>query len=150
MTFNRIATVIVAGCAVALAASMPSLAGQPTQAPKPKPMAMSKATPEAGMAAKCQAMMAGQQKMMAEMKAADARLDTLVKKMNGSAGMDRAEATTAVVNEMVTQRRTMRDGAMKMQHEMMTHMMEHMQAGKDSMATCPMMKQMGHMEGMKH
>jgi len=26
-------------------------------------------------------------------------------------------------------------------------MMEHMQAGKDSMAMCPMMKQMG---GMKH
>jgi hypothetical protein len=37
----------------------------------------------------------------------------------------------------------MRDGMMKMQHGMMGHMMEHMQAGKDSMAMCPMMKQMG-------
>jgi hypothetical protein len=46
----------------------------------------------------------------------------------------------------VTQRRTMRDGAMKMQHGMMGHMMEHMQAGKDSVAICPMMKQMGDMK----
>ena len=48
--------------------------------------------------------------------------------------------------EKVTQDRTMRDAAMKMQHEMMGHMMEHMQAGKDSMASCPMMKQMGGMK----
>jgi hypothetical protein len=41
----------------------------------------------------------------------------------------------------VTQRRTMRDGMMKMQEDMMSHMMEHMQAGKESMAMCPMMKQ---------
>jgi hypothetical protein len=29
---------------------------------------------------------------------------------------------------------------------MMSHMMEHMQAGAASMASCPMMKQMGGME----
>lgn len=58
-------------------------------------MAMAKATPESAMAAKCQAMMADQNRMM-------------------------------------------------------THMVDHMQAGKDSMAMCPMMKQMKHMEGMKH
>jgi len=51
-----------------------------------------------------------------------------------------------VVNEMVIQRRTAQDGMMKMQHTMMAHMMEHMQAGKDSMAMCPMMKQMGGMK----
>jgi hypothetical protein len=55
-------------------------------------------------------------------------------------------ATATVVTEMVTQRRTMHDGMMKMQHGMMRHMMEHMQAGKDSMAMCPMMKQMGDMK----
>jgi len=60
---------------------------------------------------------------------------------------EKADATAAVVNEMVTQRRTMRDGMMKMEGGMMGHMMEHMQAGKDSMAMCPMMKQMG---GVKH
>jgi hypothetical protein len=148
MTYNRIATGIVAGCAVVAMSSMPGLAGQGSQ--KPKPMAMAKTTPESGMAAKCQAMLVDQEQMLTEMKIADERLDALVSKMNGASGTDKADATAAVVTEMVTQRRTMRDGAMKMQHEMMTHMTEHMQAGKDSMAMCPMMKQMKPMKDMKH
>jgi hypothetical protein len=37
----------------------------------------------------------------------------------------------------------MREGMMKMQEGMMSHMMEHIQAGPASMAMCPMMKQMG-------
>jgi hypothetical protein len=99
------------------------------------------------MEAKCQAMMADHEKMMAEIKAADQRLDDLVGKMNAASGIEKADATAAVLSEMVTQRRTMRDGMMKMEHGMMAHMMEHMQAGKDSMAMCPMMKPM---TGMKH
>jgi hypothetical protein len=145
MTFNRIVTGIVAGFAAVVMSAMPGLAGQATQTPKP--LAIAKATPDSGMAAKCQAMMAARDKMMTEMKAADDRLDDLVARMNAASGMEKAEATAAVVNEMVTQRRTMRDGMMKMEGGMMGHMMEHMQAGKDSMAMCPMMKQMG---GMKH
>jgi hypothetical protein len=47
---------------------------------------------------------------------------------------------------MVAQRRAMRDGMAKTQQGMMGHMMEHMQTGKDSMAMCPMMKQMGEMK----
>jgi len=90
--------------------------------------------------------MADQEKMTTEMKAADQRLDSLVGKMNLASGTEKADATAAVVNEMVTQRGTMRDGMMKMQHGMMGHMMEHMQAGKDSMAMCPMMKPMGGMK----
>ena len=50
MTFSRFATAIVAGCAAVVISAMPSLAGQATQAPKP--MAMVKATPDSGMAAK--------------------------------------------------------------------------------------------------
>ena len=145
MRTNRLVTGIVAGCAAVVMSAMPGLAGQATQAPKP--MAMAKAAPDSGMAANCQAMMADHEKMMTEMKAANERLDDLVVKMNAASGMEKADATAAVVNEMVIQRRTMRDGMMKMQHGMMGHMMEHMQAGKDSMAMCPMMKQMG---GMKH
>jgi hypothetical protein len=145
MTFNRIVTGIVAGFAAVVMSAMPGFAGQAAQATKP--MAMAKATPDSGMAAKCQAMMADREKLMTEMKAADQRLDDLVAKMNAASGMDKADAIAAVVNEMVTQRRTMRDGMMKMEDGMMGHMMEHMQAGKDAMATCPMMKQMG---GMKH
>jgi hypothetical protein len=33
-----------------------------------------------------------------------------------------------------------------MQQDMMGHMMEHMQAGTASMASCPMMKHMGDMK----
>ena len=91
--------------------------------------------------------MAGREKMMAEMKAADQRLDGLVATMNAASGAEKTTATAAVVTDMVAQRRAMRDGMMKMQEGMMGHMMEHMQEGKDSMAMCPMMKQMG---GMKH
>jgi hypothetical protein len=100
----------------------------------------------ADMSAKCQAMMADHEKMMTEMKAADQRLNDLVAKMNAASGMEKADATSAVVSEMVAQRLAMRDGMMKMAHGMMTHMMEHMQAGKDSMAMCPMMKPMGGMK----
>jgi len=134
---------LVGGMAAAISAS-PGLAAQASPAQQP---ATQKASPPSDMAARCQAMMADQEKMMAEVKAADLRLDDLVGKMNAASGMEKAAATAAVVNEMVTQRRAMRDGMMKMQHQMMAHMMAHVQAGKDSMAMCPMMKQMG---GMKH
>ena len=149
MRLNRFLTVTLAGCAAIVISAMPGLAGQMPQGPGHA--AMAKAKPPSGMgtdmAAKCQAMMADHQKMMTEMKDADQRLDDLIGKMNAASGLERADATAAVVNEMVTQRRTMKDGMMKDQHGMMAHMMEHMQAGKDSMAMCPMMKQMG---GMKH
>ena len=144
MSVRRIVTAIVAGCAAIVMSAAPGLAAQATQtahhaqAPKAKPAD--------AMAAKCQAMMADQDKMMAEMKAADQRLDDLAAKMNAASGAEKADATAAVVNEMITQRRAMRDGMMKMQQEMMGHMTEHMQAGKDSMAACPMMKQMGSMK----
>jgi hypothetical protein len=145
MKMSRFVAGIVVGCAAVVISAVPGLAGQAPQTPKP--MAMAKATPEPGMAAKCQAMMADHEKMMTEMKAADQRLDALVAKMNAVSGMEKADATAAVVSEIVAQRLAMRDGMMKMEHGMMTHMMEHMQAGKDSMAMCPMMKPMG---GMKH
>ena len=149
MRLNKFVTAIVAGCAAVVILAIPGLAGQMPQAPPHATTA--KAKPASGMsadmAAKCQAMMADHEKMMTEMKAADQRLDDLVAKMNAASGAEKVGATAAVVNEMVTQRRTMRDGMMKMEGGMMGHMMEHMQSGKDGMATGPMMKQMG---GMKH
>ena len=144
MSARNFATAMLAGCAVVVVS-----AGVGVAAPKPqaqRPAASAQAPPPA-MAAKCKAMMAEMDTMMASMKTADEGLDALVAKMNAAAGTEKADATAAVVNEMVRQRRTMRDGMMKMQEDMMGHMMEHMQAGKDSMAMCPMMKQMG---GMKH
>jgi hypothetical protein len=102
-----------------------------------------KAKPASSMDAKCQAMMADHETMMTQMNAADQKLDGLVAKMNSASAAEMPAATASVVNEMATQRRTMRDGMMKMQEGMMAHMMEHMQAGPASMASCPMMKQMG-------
>lgn len=144
MRLKRIVTAVVAGCAASLILAVPSLAAQtPTPTPKPHHAMADKAKPPVDMAAKCQAMMAEHEKMMADMKAADQRLDDLVAKMNAASATDKATATAAVVTEMVAQRRTMRDGMMKMQHGMMGHMMEHRHAGKDTMAECPMMKDKG-------
>jgi hypothetical protein len=69
--------------------------------------------------------------------------------MNGAAGSKKSDAVAAVVNELVTQRKQMRDDMMAMAPEMMKHMMAHMRMGmmkgmEDAMATCPMMKSMEH------
>jgi hypothetical protein len=141
MSVKRIVTALITGCAAVLVlTAAPGLAAQASAKPQQVSTGQMKT---ADMAAKCQAMMAEHEKMMTDMKAADQRLDDLVVKMNAASGMEKTAATASVVTEMVAQRRTMRDGMMKMQQDMMVHMMEHMQAGKDSMAMCPMMKHMG-------
>ena len=137
MRVNRVRTAMVAGCAVVLMSAVPGLAAQTPQ--EHRHAATDQVQPAAGMGEKCQAMMAERETMMTAMKAADQRLDDLVAEMNAAAGMEKTAATANVVSEMVTQRRTMRDGMMKIQEGMMSHMMEHMQAGTGSMAMCPMM-----------
>lgn len=52
-------------------------------------------------------MMKTPEEMMAEMKAADAKLDALVATMNTATGEDRLAAVTAVVNELVRQHKGM-------------------------------------------
>jgi CO dehydrogenase/acetyl-CoA synthase epsilon subunit len=142
MRAKRIVSAVMGGLAALIMLAVPALAAQTPH--DPQHATTDKAKPASDMTAKCQAMMAEREQMMAGMKAADQRLDDLVVKMNAASGMEKMTATAAVVTEMVSDRRTMRDGTMKMQHDMMAHMMEHMQAGKDSMAMCPMMKQMNH------
>ena len=144
MRMKRIVTAMMAGCAAVVMSAVPGLAAQTPQ--EPQHAATDTVKPASGMAAKCQTMMAEREKMMADMKAADQRLDSLVARMNTAAGMEKMAATATVVTEMVTQRRTMQEGMMKMDQGMMVHMMEHMQAGMGSMAMCPMMKQMGDMK----
>jgi hypothetical protein len=117
-----------------------------TEAPPRHEHGQTPATPSTDMSAKCKAVMADHEKMMAEMKAADERVDGLVTNMNSASGQAKVDAIAATVTEIVAQRRTMRERMMGMHQEMMTHMMEHMQAGPQSMAMCPMMK----MGGMKH
>jgi predicted transcriptional regulator len=92
-----------------------------------------------------ESMMAHHKEMMARMEAMDARLDELVKKMNTTTGSKKTDAVAAVVNELVAQRKQMREQMMAMRPEMMKHMMAHMRMGmmkcmEESMAKCPMMK----------
>ncbi|MDO8678626.1 MAG: hypothetical protein Q7R30_08705 [Acidobacteriota bacterium] len=136
-------TAVMAGYAVVVISAAPGVAAQTHD---PQHAAADKAKPASGMAAKDHAMMAEREKMMTAMKAADQRLDALVAAMNTASGMAQTAATATVVTEMVAQSRTMRESMMKTQQSMMPHMMEHMQEGKDSMAMCPMMKQMGDMK----
>lgn len=143
MSAKTIVTVVLAGCAAIVMSAAP---GGAVQMPHPQNPTASSMKPASGMPAECQAMMAEHEKMMTDMKAADERLDDLVAAMNAASGMEKMAATSTVVTEMVTQRRTMRDGMMKMQQGMMGHMMEHMQAAKGSMAMCPMMMK----QNMKH
>ena len=149
MSMKAIATTVMFGCVTVVLFAVPGFAGQQPQShPHPAPAtAKAAAKPAPAMEAKCQAMMADHKTMMADMKAADGRLDALVATMNNATGTDKGTATAAVVAEMATGGRATRDRMMKMDQDMMAHMMEHMQAGKDSMASCPMMKPMA---AMKH
>jgi hypothetical protein len=74
------------------------------------------APPKMGMTH--EGMAAYHDKMMAEMKAADTKLDALAAKMNAAKGNAKVEAMAAVINEMVSQRKMMR-GQMQMMHEQM-------------------------------
>ena len=130
-------------CSAVLVAVAAPLARQATTPPLHEHQTPDKAKPQSDMMAKCMAMKAQQEKMMADVQAADQRLDTLVVKMNAASGPARIDANAAVVTEMVAQRKTMRESMMTMQHGMMEHMGDHMQAGPGSMAMCPMMKEMG-------
>lgn len=101
------------------------------------------ANPSADMSAKCKAMMAEHEKMAAEMKSTDQRLDELVARMSQASGQAKVDAIAATVSEIVGQRKTMHDRMMQMHQQMMRHMGGHMQAGARSMAMCPMMKMGG-------
>jgi len=114
----------------------------PPPAPEGKPGQAKPGTMDDQMMAHCHAMMQMHSQMETDFKAQDAKLDALVTKMNTSIGADRAEAMGAVVTELVAQHKAQRDKMMSMHSEMMAHMMEHMQMGKQSMMMCPMMKTM--------
>lgn len=135
MSVKRIRNVVVV--AVGLMA-VSTLGAQTPPMPQHQMTDQMKMSPD--MAKKCQATMAEHDKMTADMKAADQKLDGLVTKMNNATASTKPEATAIVVTEIVAQRQAMHAGMMKMHQGLMTHMMEHMAEGKDSMAMCPMMK----------
>ena len=117
----------------------------PVQARSAEP-AEGKMMTEAKMMERCQAMKEQKEKMMADMKAQDAELTVQVAKMNSAPENKKLDLMAAVVTQMVEQRTAMNVRKAKMDEEMMKHMMQHMQMGKESMSQCPMMKGMKDME----
>ena len=76
----------------------------------------------AGMAMPDAQMMAMHDKMMAEMKASDVKLDALIAKMNAAKGAAKVDAVAEAFTAMVAQHKAMRDGMMQMQGQMMMQM----------------------------
>lgn len=122
------------------------LVAQAPDAPK-KPMPMMGGEEKGMMGGKmmeeCKAMMAKHEAMKAEMASMDARLDSLVAAMNAASGNQKVDATAAVINEMATQRKAMRDHRMAMGPQRMPPMMHHGRMGMEGMKPmpdCPMMQ----------
>jgi hypothetical protein len=63
-----------------------------------------------------QDMMKMHEQMMADMKAGDAKLDALVRDMNGATGEGKVTAVAAVINELVQQHKAMH-GRMGQMHQ---------------------------------
>ena len=126
---------------------MPMPSGQSMQMPMPQGSQPGQMKPM-----DCQAMM---EKMQASSKAMDDRLAVLVDAMNKAKGSAKVDRMSAVINEMVTQRKQMRDDMAAMMPQMMNHMTQHMQSGMasgmaQSMAACPMMKSSAPATEHKH
>ena len=66
-----------------------------------------------------QDMMKMHDQMMAEMKAADSRLDALVKEMNAASGDTKVNAVATVVTELVRQQKSMHERMGQMHQQMM-------------------------------
>ena len=117
----------------------------PVQARSEEP-AEGKKMMEGKMMERCQAMKEQKQKMKEDMKAQNAELTEHVAKMNSAPEAKKVGLMAAVITHLVEQRITMDARKAKMEEEMMKHMMQHMQMGKESMAQCPMMKGMKGMD----
>ncbi len=115
----------------------------PAHAQSPKPAA--KMT-EATMMEHCQEMKEQKQKLKDDGDAQNAQITAQLSEMNSAPKDKKMNLMAAVVTHAVEQRIAMDARKAKMEDEMMMHMMEHMQMGKDSMSQCPMMKGMKVMD----
>ncbi len=94
----------------------------------------------------CNAMMEKKQEMMEKMKAQDAELSEQAAKMNSAPADEKTGLMAAILTQLVGQRMARDEAKAKMEEKMMKHMMQHMEMGKESMAKCPMMKDMKGMD----
>ncbi len=67
-------------------------------------------------------MMGMHEKMMADMKAMDVTVDALITKMNAATGAAKVDAMAEALTAMVKQHKTMHEGMMKMEGQMMMQM----------------------------
>lgn len=134
--------VIRASLAVALALAM----GCSAQARSSEP-AQTKGMMESGMKEQCQEMKEQKQKMKEDVKAQDADLIEQLAEMNRAPKDKKVEQMAVLLTHIVEQRIVMDARKAKMEEEMMKHMMQHMQMGKESLAKCLMMKKMNDMDG---
>lgn len=105
---------------------------------------------EAKMMERCQEMMEQKQKMKEDIKAQDDQLTEQLAEMNRAPKAKKMGLMAAVLTHMVEQRITMGARKAKMEEEMMKHMMQHMQMGKESISRCPMMKDMDEKSAGAH
>jgi len=89
---------------------------------------MKPAAPMQGMGMMKMGMGMDMKKCMADMKAGAAKLDDLAAMMNACKGQDKINATAAVVNEMLAQKKKMDAMCMQMMSHM-SGMMDHMGGG---------------------
>jgi nitrogen fixation/metabolism regulation signal transduction histidine kinase len=120
----------------------------PVQAQSAAPAEVKNMT-EATMMERRQEMKEQKQKMMEDMNTQDTQLMEQLTEMNSAPKDKKIGLMAAVLTHMVEQRIAMDARKAKMDDEIMKHMMQHMQMGKESMAQCPMMKDMKGMKGMK-
>jgi hypothetical protein len=118
----------------------------PVQARSAEP-AEGKNMTEAKMTERCQEMKDQKQKMKEDAKAQDAQLTEELANMNRAPEDKKMGLMAAVVTHMAEQRIAMDARKAEMEEKMMKHMMQHMQMGKESMAQCPMMEDMGEKSG---
>ena len=82
-------------------------------------------------------MMAQRQTMMAEMTAAQKKLDDLVAKMNTATGQAKVDQMAVLLTELVAQHRGMQSRMMSMQGGMMKQMMQPAQPGASPPVATP-------------
>jgi len=142
-------TNILIRSSLALALALALAIWSPVQSQSAEP-AEGKMMTEAKMMEQCQEMKGQKQKMKEDMKAQDAELTKQIAKMNHAPKDKKMDLMAAVITHMVEQRIAMDARKAKMEEEMMHHMMQHMQMGKESMSKCPMMKEMDEKSSDDH
>lgn len=142
---NQTNLIIRSSLALALALAMWS----PVQAQSTEP-AEGKKMMEGKMMDCCQSTQKLKGKMEADLKTQVSELTAQISEMNLADEDKKLNLMAGIVTQMVAQQKTMNVRRAEMEKAMMLHLILHMQAGKESMAQCPMMEDMDDKSGDAH